>query len=104
MAVVAPNPSRDGHEAGTSDVRRPGSFSLALGRRSSSRRSAQARRRSPGQSVPQLEQQARQEQGYALAIPLEWMAQAAVNRVALQRALVAHGWLRLRSHRELESV
>jgi hypothetical protein len=51
-----------------------------------------------------LEQRARQEQGYALAIPLEWMAQAAVNRVALQRALVAHGLLRLRSHRELESV
>ena len=26
MAAVAPNPSRDGHEAGTSDVRRPGFF------------------------------------------------------------------------------
>src|SRR5262245_45461292 len=30
MAVVAPNQSRDGHEAGTSDLRRPGFFSLAL--------------------------------------------------------------------------
>jgi transposase InsO family protein len=61
-------------------------------------------RRSFGQSVPQREHQARQEQGYALEIPLERMAQAAVNRVALQRALVAHGLLRFRSHREPESV
>jgi hypothetical protein len=29
MAVVAPNPSRDRHEAGTADVRRPNFFPLA---------------------------------------------------------------------------
>lgn len=29
MAALAPHPSRDSHEAGTSDVRRPGLFTLA---------------------------------------------------------------------------
>jgi hypothetical protein len=49
------------------------------------------------QAVQRLEQEARQEQGYAGATPLSHLVQAAVNRVALQRALVAHGLLRFRS-------
>lgn len=59
-------------------------------------------RRSFSQSVHQLEQEARQEQGYALATSLEPMAQAAVNRVALQRALVAHNLLYIRLRWEPE--
>ena len=39
------HPPRDRHEAGTSDLRRPCYFSLALGRRSARSRSAKARRR-----------------------------------------------------------
>jgi transposase InsO family protein len=43
--------------------------------------------------------QARQEQGYAPDEPLDRTAQAAVDRVALQRALVAHDLLRITARR-----
>jgi transposase InsO family protein len=58
---------------------------------------SEGERRCFTQTVQRLEQEARQEQGYEGAAPLDRMAQAAVNRVALQRALVAHGLLRFRS-------
>jgi transposase InsO family protein len=48
-------------------------------------------------AVKQREQEARRRQGYATDSPLDRMAQAAINRVAIRGALVAQGLLRMLS-------
>jgi transposase InsO family protein len=50
-----------------------------------------------GEAVGRLEREARQEQGCPPDGPLDTMVQAAVRRVAIRRALVAHGLLTITS-------
>jgi hypothetical protein len=50
-------------------------------------------------AVQQREREARAEQGYAEAVPLSRLEQAAVSRKALGGALVACGMLVVESHR-----
>jgi hypothetical protein len=54
------------------------------------------------EAVRQLESQARSEQGYAVADRLDRLAQAAVYRAALSRALISWGLLLLTAQRPLE--
>ena len=49
------------------------------------------------ETVGRLEREAREEQGFPLEVALDRTSQAAVNRVALRRALVAHGLLTITS-------
>jgi hypothetical protein len=53
-----------------------------------------------GQTVRRLEREARAEQGYGAEVQLDRTTQAAVNRLALRRALVAHGLLRYTSREQ----
>ena len=55
-------------------------------------------------TVHRREREAREEQGCPLAVPLDSLTQAAVNRVALQRALVEHGLLTFTSSHVADSL
>jgi hypothetical protein len=63
-----------------------------------------ARRAGVAETVRRHEHAARQEQGYAPDEALGSLAQAAVHRTALRRALVEHGLLQVTSHLQGERI